>query len=74
MTQTKKKYAVIECPNCRGLEMACSTAKSRRCPYCGEVIKLEWRKIRSLYWADSPRVVSKVLVRLKSGRLKLPQP
>ncbi|MBS7651190.1 MAG: hypothetical protein QXN62_06460 [Candidatus Bathyarchaeia archaeon] len=66
----KKRYGVIECPNCRGLELVSSTAKSRRCPYCGKVIKFGWVKVKSLYWSDSPRVASRVLAKLKLERSK----
>ncbi|MBS7625515.1 hypothetical protein KEJ51_00500 [Candidatus Bathyarchaeota archaeon] len=66
----KKRYGVIECPNCRGLGLVCSSAKSHRCPYCGRVIKFGWGRVKSLYWSYSPRVASRVLARLKLERSK----
>jgi predicted RNA-binding Zn-ribbon protein involved in translation (DUF1610 family) len=70
LNSLRKKYGVIECPNCRGLELVCSTAKSHRCPYCGKVIKFGWGRVKSLYWSDSPRAASRVLSKLKLERSK----
>lgn len=63
-----REYCIVKCPRCFKLQMAYSSARTHKCPYCDKTITLENSKTKAIYITGSHREASKAILKLKSRR------
>jgi hypothetical protein len=70
-----RKFAVIACPTCHGIQPVRTSCKTRLCPYCGRTFRLDFTRYLVLRYCESARearlYVSAIKAKKKHGILQL---
>jgi len=65
MSYPFNEWRIIGCWKCHMLQIVRSDRKTRKCPRCGYVMQLDFRRIRTWFKSDDLKTVEYALQKLK---------